>query len=57
LAEQFSVPFALVQHRLTDWPFHLEQRVDLALNARESQLPPLDWLEIGSRKQRQLFTS
>jgi transcriptional regulator with XRE-family HTH domain len=57
LAEQFSVPFALVRQRLTDWPFHLEQRVDLALNARESQLPPLDWLEIGSRKQRQLFAS
>ncbi|MEO2045215.1 MAG: helix-turn-helix transcriptional regulator [Pirellulales bacterium] len=56
LAEQFSVPFALVRQRLTDWPFHLEQRVDLALNARESQLPPLDWLEIGSHKQRKLFT-
>jgi len=55
LAEQFAVPPALVQQRLTGWPFHLDQRIALALNARETRLQPIDWMEITPRKQRELF--
>ncbi len=55
MAEQFAVPPNMVAKRMSGWPCHITERVALALTAEEPSLPPLDWLDQQSWKQRTLF--